>query len=110
MPESLRNELEERRKGHSDDDHIFLSRKGNLMDASNLTRSYKRFLKSIGVNYKEFHTLRRTYATTLLEKGIDINRVAKLMGDTVPVVAQYYAAVSDEHKAEAADKINELFL
>ncbi len=80
------------------------------MDASNLTRSYKRFLKSIGVNYKEFHTLRRTYETTLLEKGIDINRVAKLMGDTVPVVAQYYAAVSDEHKAEAADKINELFL
>jgi integrase len=110
IPNALRGELEERRKGNADSDHIFLTKNGNFIDASNLTRSYKRFLKNIGVGYKEFHTMRRTYATMLLEKGVDINRVAKLMGDTIAVVSQYYAAVSDKSKVEAADKINELFL
>lgn len=110
IPDALKGELEERRKEKKDSDHIFLSRKGNLMDASNLNRSYRRFLKSIGVQYKKPHALRATYATTLLEKGVDIARVAELLGDEVETVAKYYAFVSDKRKIEAVDKINELFL
>ena len=109
IPKPLLSELAEMKKCHKDEDHIFLSRKGNLMDVNNLIRSYKRFLKSIGVPYKDFHTLRRTYATTLCENGVDINTVAKLLGNTVAVAAQYYTFVSDQLKIAAVDKIETLF-
>jgi len=109
IPKTLLDELEEMKKGHKDTDYIFASRYGNLMDVNNLIRSYKRFLKSIGVQYKDFHTLRRTYATTLCENGIDINTIADLLGNTVAVAAKYYAFVSDRKKQEAADKIDNIF-
>jgi integrase len=109
IPKTLLGELEEMKKGHKPADHIFASRYGNLMDVNNLTRSYKRFLKSIDVPYKDFHTLRRTYATTLCENGIDIKTIADLLGNTVAVVAKYYAFVSDKKKIEAVDKIENLF-
>jgi integrase len=109
IPKPLLAELEELKEGKNDEDHIFTSRYGNLMDVNNLTRSYKRFLKSIDVPYKDFHTLRRTYATTLCENGVDINTIAKLLGNTVAVVAQYYAFVSDKLKSDAVDKIEGMF-
>lgn len=109
VPKTLLGELEEMKKSHKATDYIFASRYGNLMDVNNLIRSYKRFLKSIGVPYKDFHTLRRTYATMLCENGVDINTVASLLGNTVAVVAKYYAFVSDKKKMEAADKIEDIF-
>jgi integrase len=109
IPKTLLDELNEMKKGHKPTDNIFGSRYGNLMDVNNLIRSYKRFLKSIGVPYKDFHTLRRTYATTLCENGIDIKTIADLLGNTVAVVAKYYAFVSDKKKIEAVDKIEDMF-
>lgn len=109
IPKTLLNELSEMKKGHKATDHIFVSRYGNLMDVNNLIRSYKRFLISVGVPYKDFHTLRRTYATTLCENGIDIKTIADLLGNTVAVVAKYYAFVSDKKKQEAVDKIEDMF-
>lgn len=117
IPKPLLEELEGLKAAKSNDDYIFTSRYGNLMDVNNLIRSYKRFLTSIGVFEikdgkvvtKDFHTLRRTYATMLCENGVDINTIAKLLGNTVAVVAQYYAFVSDKKKLEAVDKIESIF-
>lgn len=107
IPSPILNELEIYKKNK--DGYIFASKTGDLMDASNLIRSYKRFLKSIDVPYKDFHTLRRTYATALCENGVDINTVSKLLGNTVTVAAQYYTFISNKQKTEAVDKIESLF-
>ena len=107
IPKPILIELEAYKKNK--DGYIFTSRTGGLMDANNLIRSYKRFLTSVGVDYKDFHTLRRTYATALCENGVDINTVAKLLGNTVAVAAQYYTFVSDKLKVEAVGKIESLF-
>lgn len=109
IPKPILKELEAYKKNKNQDDYIFVSKESNLMDANNLIRSYKRFLISIDVPYKDFHTLRRTYATALCENGVDINTVAKLLGNTVVVAAQYYTFISDKKKVEAVSKIEDLF-
>jgi integrase len=109
IPEYLLPELEEHNKKRIND-YVFCTSTGKLIDKSNLIFSWHRFLDSIGVEYKEFHTLRRTYCTMLCESGIPIQVASQLMGhSSVAVTAKYYAFVSDKTKEKAAEQINGIF-
>lgn len=109
VPQPLLEQIEKQREGKADDEYIFTGKNGQFLDVSNLIRSYKRFLKSINVPYKEFHTLRRTYATTLCENGVDVATVAELLGNTVEVAAKYYTFVSETRKAKAVSTLDSIF-
>jgi integrase len=53
-----------------------------------------------------FHTLRHSYATYLLEKGVDLYTISDLLGHNQITTTQIYARISDKQRVHA---INEAF-
>lgn len=112
IPKGLLQELEHYKSTHNakKDDLVFTTESGRIIDKSNLRISYKRFLNSIDVEFKEFHTLRRTYCTMLCEAGVPLQVASKLMGhSSVQVTAKYYTFVSDKEKDSAVSKLDKFF-
>lgn len=113
MPKSIASSFEMYKqscKHNEDSDLVFGTRDGNIIDSTNLTRSLRRFLASIGVGYKDFHTFRRTYCTMLSKNGIPLSVASKLIGhSSIQVTAQYYTDVSVIEKEEAANRIDFMF-
>ena len=57
-------------------------------------QKFNKFLKEIDPRITT-HMGRRTYATMLVNKGVDINTVAAALGDNPQIAARYYAKVFD---------------
>ena len=56
-----------------------------------------------------FHTLRHSYATTLLSEGLDIKTVASLLGDTISTVSKTYVHYSEEMRLKASESIKNIY-
>jgi len=52
------------------------------------------------------HTLRHTFATTLLSKGVDLRTVQDLMGHSAISTTELYLHTNDDKKFEAVWKLN----
>jgi integrase len=52
-----------------------------------------------------FHTLRHTFASWLVMRGVDLYTVAQLLGDRVEEVEATYARLSPDHKRRAIDHL-----
>ena len=70
---------------------------------------WKKFLSECNIPYKKFHSIRHTYASMLLKKGVDIETVAELMGHTAISITQIYLHSSNSQKQKAVNKLNILF-
>lgn len=120
LPSSLKNILEnikekqdtqKKKAGDSyiDNDYIFCNEIGALIDDSNLSRSFSRFLKRIGVTYKNIHCLRHTYATKQFENDIPLKTVSELLGhSTTKMTSDTYTHVLKKHKARSIDILDSL--
>ena len=51
-----------------------------------------------------FHTLRHSYATYLLSKGVDLYTISDLLGHSQITTTQIYARISDVKRKEAIDR------
>ena len=93
-----------------DTDYIFTTELGKTIDASNLTKQYKRLLIKANLEYRKFHSLRHTYATKLFERGVKLKTVSELLGHSnIAIIADIYTHVMPKEKNDAADIINDLF-
>lgn len=61
-------------------DNYFLSCSERFIEPRCYTEIYKKFLNDIGVEYKNFHVLRHTFATQCINLGIDVKTVSELLG------------------------------
>lgn len=112
IPSSLIPILKEQdlQQKYANNDFVFTTETGNLIDARNLLRSYKRLLKNAGIPYKKFHALRHTYATKLFEANVPLKTVQTLLGHSdISITANIYTHVMPKEKIEAAEKLNNLF-
>ncbi|KAA3604559.1 MAG: hypothetical protein DWQ06_03700 [Calditrichaeota bacterium] len=71
-------------------------------------RYLKRNLRKKGIDGagKNFHTLRHTFATHSLLKGIDFYKVSKLLGHTKTEMTERYLHLLPTHFKETAQKLN----
>lgn len=95
------------------DNYVVLSHRGNLGSSRNIRRSFNAILEKIGIpDYDEqygLHTLRHTFASTLLRKGIDVKVVSTLLGHKkVSTTYNTYIHIIEEQQNSALDAIDDL--
>jgi len=104
--------MEERLKlgpAYMENNLLFPSLKGKYINAKNLRRSWTRLLKKAGVPYKKFHSLRHTFATTLLKNGVNIVTVSRLLGHSSIKTTEIYIHVLGDTKADALSVLDIAF-
>lgn len=85
-------------------EYLFTSASGQLYDRSNLRRAFQRYYKKVGVEYKKFHSYRKTFCTNLCASGAPLQVVYKIMGhSSIQVTAQYYVDVDLQQKRDVLD-------
>ncbi len=70
---------------------VFFNKEGEPHDASNLRRSFYLYVEKAKVSKCRFHDLRHTFATRLVQAGVDLYKVQKLMRHKSPIMTQRYA-------------------
>ena len=86
------------------EDALFVSRRGQRMSVAAVEKNLKKYCHAAGVYHKDKtrpHALRRTFACSLLEDGVDIKMVAELMGHkNIEVTHKFYAQYSSQKRKE----------
>lgn len=88
---------------------LFSDVNGQPLKAKRIFDFWKKFLKECNIPYKKFHSIRHTYASMLLQKGVDIETVAELMGHSAISITQIYLHSNNSEKQKAVNKLNEIF-
>ena|SRR3569833_1106267 len=69
---------------------LFRSQKGNAFSPNTLQQLFHLMYSEVRLKGASSHSGRRTFATTLIEKGVDIKAVSTLMGHaSIAMTAQY---------------------
>jgi integrase/recombinase XerD len=69
---------------------LFRSRKGGAFSPNTMQMLFKRMYGWAGFDEASSHSGRRTFATSLIERGVDIKAVSSLMGHTtIAMTARY---------------------
>ncbi len=69
---------------------LFLSQKGGKFSPNSLQQLFSQLYKQAGIIGASSHSGRRSFATKLIERGVDIKAVSRLMGHaSISMTAQY---------------------
>lgn len=107
FPESL-DMLRRRIASSGDSAFLFPGRSGGMRESTAVSRSMKRIAASLGLNdgvsdtrnQVVWHTLRHTFATRMLESGVDIYTLKELLGHSSVSVTEGYLHLCDRAKRE----------
>ncbi len=95
--------------GWTDNGLVFTTPKGRPLDPTNLTRRFRRLLRSAGLRTIRFHDLRHSTATLLLEQGADLVVIKELLGHAhIGVPAGVYTHVRLRLQRQAIDTLNDV--
>ena len=72
-------------------DRVFCSKAFTPMESGHLRRAFRLVLSKAKIEDFHFHDLRHTFATRLVQAGIDIYKVQRLLGHKSPIMTQRYA-------------------
>jgi site-specific recombinase XerD len=72
-----------------------------------ISKVFKKFVKKAKINNKlNFHAIRTTFASWLVQKGVSINEVSRLLGHSNIKVTEIYAHLRAEDLRTAVDRLN----
>jgi integrase len=72
-------------------DLVFCSKTLTPLENGHLRRSFRLALKKARIEDFHFHDLRHTFATRLVQAGVDLYKVQRLLGHKSPIMTQRYA-------------------
>ena len=81
-----------------------------IITAANTRKRWQKVCAELDIEYQGVHSLRHTWATRALEKGLDIKVVSNMLGHkNVITTMNIYQDVLPNEKEKAADLLNDLF-
>jgi integrase/recombinase XerD len=97
LRQELRRIVEQRRRSAASAGALFLNRHGAPLRPQSVRAKLKRLAKDAGLGRRVTpHMLRHTAATLLIETGVDIRFVQRLLGHSSIATTEIYTHVSDE--------------
>lgn len=93
----------------NDTDELIFNDDGEVLEARKLFRKWNKILADNNIQHKKFHSLRHTYATLLLSKGVDLLTVSKLLGHSSLKITEIYTHIVPSLKVNAVNKLNDIF-
>jgi integrase len=88
---------------------MFTNATGGQLDPRNLLRDYKKLLHDAGLPMIRFHDLRHTAASLMLNLGIPVLVVSRILGHSRPsITLDVYGHLIPSAQAEVAEKMDEL--
>lgn len=102
--ESYKKEIEESIK----ENYVFVTRTGGKMSEKGINRKLKSLAKkaNVDVDVVSPHKIRHVYATNLLEQGVDMDVISKLLGHSnVAITHSVYAKTSKRRVKEAINNV-----
>ena len=79
------------------------------MNESSLQRAFRAALRESGVSKDAtVHTLRHSYATHLLESGLNLRIIQEYLGHASPTTTAIYTHLTSASEMQAVETINEM--
>ena len=105
VPSFIMELLKEHKKSS---DLFVLSGKLKPTEPRTLQYRFEKILKSAGIREMTFHSLRHTYATLCIEKGMDIKTLSELLGHSdVKITLNTYVHSSDRLKRKYVKRLTD---
>lgn len=93
--------------GMPQDAYILTGRTDKPMEPRTYQYYFESVLRRCGIRKRSYHTLRHTYATRCIEKGIDIKSVSEMLGHSdIATTLRLYVHLSMDSKRQAVQKIS----
>jgi len=97
-------EIVPRRVGNAESDLIF-TLNGERIPQDNLQDKFRKYVEAAELNPKlTFHCLQHTFASWLVQKGVPIYVVSKLLGHADIKTTQIYAHLRSDDLRDAVDR------
>ena len=95
----------------NDESLLFTTETCNPINSTNFNRAWRRFLKRININYKKPHSMRDTYATTLIRRGAKIHDIKDLLGhSSIKITEKYYIFVFPDDKSKTVSLLDDFVI
>ena len=102
-------EILKRAKKFSKSDFVLSTRTGGIVGTRAYQKTYERILKKLEIPYKNFHSLRHTFATRAIEMGMDVKTLSEILGHKNPVITlQRYTHSMLSYKTEMMNKMGKM--
>jgi len=96
-------------QGKSSENYIFTNKYGKKLTARYIQKMLNKIALSCGIDKKVTpHTLRHSFATHLLNKGVDIRKIQELLGHSNLSTTQIYTKVTTEDLKKIKSPLDEL--
>ncbi|HEX8973909.1 MAG TPA: site-specific tyrosine recombinase/integron integrase [Patescibacteria group bacterium] len=96
FPEKLKPAIENQMGGKNSSDFVFSSERGGKLTERTAQKVFENALKKAGIQKDAtFHSLRHSFATHLLENGVDVRYVQELLGHANIRTTQIYTKVTN---------------
>lgn len=94
-------------KKNKNSNFIFLNKNYKRLDMRTYQESFRRLLNKLKIKHYGFHSLRHTFATRLLENGVDIKTISELMGHSSPTITlNVYVHTNIQNKRKSMEKLS----
>lgn len=96
FPEKLKNDIINLIAGRDRNDYLFASERGGKLTERTAQKVFENSIKKAGIKKDAtFHSLRHSFATHLLENGVDVRYVQELLGHQNIRTTQLYTKVTN---------------
>lgn len=107
LPDDMMAYLKKAVSGLPQDAYILTGRKNKPMEPRTYQYYFETVLRRCGLKRRCYHTLRHSYATRCIEKGIDIKSVSEMLGHAdIKTTLKLYVHPSMDSKSKAVQKIS----